>query len=248
MSFIWHTFFFDPIYNSLVFFIDTVPKEDVGLAIIGTVVLVKLVILPLSLKAIRTQIAMREIEPELARIREEYKDQRETQALKTMELFKKAEVKPFSSILLLFIQIPIVIALYFSVAKGGGIPLPEINTELLYSFIPNPGTANMIFLGFMDIAEKSATLALAAGITQFFHTRLSLPKPKPRAKDAQPNFKEDFSRSMYTQMQYVMPILITLVAYSISAAIALYFLVSNIMAIIQEYVVRRKGLKISLQE
>ena len=248
MSFIWHTLFLDPIYNSLVFFIDSMPKEDVGLAIICTVVLVKLIILPLSLKAIRTQIAMREIEPELARIRETYKDQREVQALKTMELFKKAEVKPFSSVLLLFIQIPIVISLYFAVSRGGGIPLPEINSTLLYSFIPNPGTANMIFLGFMDIAKKSIVLALAAGITQFLHTRLSLPKPKARAKDAQPSLKEDFTRSMHMQMQYVMPALITLVAYSISAAIALYFLVSNIMAIIQEYIVRRKGLKILPKE
>ncbi len=63
MSFIWHTFFFDPIYNSLIFFIDVVRGGDVGIAIILTVILVKVVLLPLSLKAIRTQIVMRDIEP-----------------------------------------------------------------------------------------------------------------------------------------------------------------------------------------
>jgi membrane protein insertase Oxa1/YidC/SpoIIIJ len=89
---------------------------------------------------------MRAIEPALAKIREQYKDKREEQALKTMELFKQAKVNPFSSIILLFIQIPIVIALYFAVSQGGGVKLPEINADLLYSFIPNPGTANMIFL------------------------------------------------------------------------------------------------------
>jgi YidC/Oxa1 family membrane protein insertase len=247
MSFIWHTFFFDPIYNSLVFFIDIVPHGDVGLAIIGTVVLVKLVILPLSLKAIRTQVAMQAIEPELTRIREEYKDKREMQAIKTMELFKEAKVNPFSSIFLLLLQIPIVIALYFAVYSGGGVALPQINTALLYSFIPNPESVSMIFLGFLNIAEKSMPLALLAGITQYFHTAMSLPKPKPREKDAKPDFKEDFARSMNIQMRYVMPILITLVAYTISAAIALYFLVSNIMAIGQEYVVRRKGLKLPIK-
>jgi membrane protein insertase Oxa1/YidC/SpoIIIJ len=76
---------------------------------------------------------------------------------------------------------------------------------------------------------------------------MSLPKPKPREKDAKPDFKEDFARSMNIQMRYVMPILITLVAYTISAAIALYFLVSNIMAIGQEYIVRRKGLKLPIK-
>jgi YidC/Oxa1 family membrane protein insertase len=244
MNFIWHTFFFDPIYNSLVFFIDVIPGGDVGFAIICTVVLVKTVILPISLKAARTQLAMREIEPKLNEIKEKYKNEREIQAVKTMELFREAEVNPFLSIVLLFIQIPIVIALYFAVYKGGGVALPLINTELLYTFIPTPETVNMIFLGFMDITMKSLPLALIAGITQFIHTHLSLPPQKPRDPKAEPNFKDDFARSMHIQMKYVMPILITVVAYTISAAIALYFTISNLMAIAQEYIVRHQGLKI----
>jgi YidC/Oxa1 family membrane protein insertase len=243
MNFIWHTFFFDPIYNSLVFFIDVVPGGDVGFAIICTVILVKTVILPISLKAARTQLAMREIEPKLTEIKEKYKNERETQALKTMELFREANVNPFLSILLLFIQIPIVIALYFAVYKGGGVALPEINTILLYSFIPTPETVNMIFLGFMDITMKSLPLAVLAGVTQFIHTHLSLPPQKPRDPKAEPNFKDDFARSMHIQMKYVMPVLIFVVAYTISAAIALYFTISNLMAIAQEYIVRHQGLK-----
>lgn len=245
MSYIWHTFFFDPIYNSLIFFIDVVRGGDVGIAIICTVILVKLVILPISLKAIRTQLAMREIEPKLAKIKEDYKDQREVQAIKTMELFREAKVNPFSSILLLFIQIPIVIALYFSVYTGGGVKLPAINIDLLYSFIPTPSpeNVNMIFLGFLDITKKSMVLAFIAGVTQYIHTNLSLPPQKPRDPNAEPNFKDDFARSMQMQMRYVMPVLIFFVAYTISAAIALYFTISNLMAIAQEYVVRHKGLK-----
>lgn len=243
MNFIWHTFFFDPIYNSLVLFIDIVRNGDVGIAIICTVVLVKTIILPVSLKAARTQLAMRELEPKLARIKEDYKDKRELQATKTMELFKEAKVNPFSSILLLFIQIPIVIALYFAVSSGGGVKLPAINTALLYSFIPVPDFANMVFLGFMDITAKSLPLALIAGATQFIHTKLSLPAQKERDPKAEPNFKDDFARTMQLQMRYVMPLLIFFVAYTISAAIALYFTISNLMAIAQEYVVRHKGLK-----
>ncbi len=245
MSFIWHTIFFDPVYNTLVFFIDVVRGGDVGIAIICTIILVKLVILPISLKAARTQLLMRELEPKLAEVKEKYKDNREMQAVKTMELFKEADVNPFSSIFLLFLQIPIVIALYFAVYSGGGVPLPAINTALLYSFIPTPETVNMIFLGFMDITAKSLPLALLAGATQFIHTHLSLPPQKPRDPKAEPNFKDDFARSMQVQMRYVMPILITVVAYTLSASIALYFFVSNLMAIAQEYVVRRQGLKSS---
>jgi YidC/Oxa1 family membrane protein insertase len=243
MNFIWHTFFFDPIYNSLVLFIDIVRNGDVGIAIICTVILVKTIILPVSLKAARTQLAMQELQPKLDRIKEDFKDKRELQAMKTMEVFKEAKVNPFSSILLLFIQIPIVIALYFAVYTGGGVKLPEINTALLYSFIPVPDFANMIFLGFMDITAKSLPLAFIAGLTQYIHTKLSLPPQKEKDHTAEPNFKDDFARTMQLQMRYVMPVLIFFVAYTISAAIALYFTISNLMAIAQEYVVRHKGLK-----
>jgi YidC/Oxa1 family membrane protein insertase len=243
MSFIWHTFFFNPVYNSLIFFIDTVRDGDVGIAIICTIVLVKIIILPLSLKAIRAQLAMREVEPKLAKIKEQYKDNREVQALKTMEVFKDAKINPFSSILILFLQLPIVIALYLAVYSGGGVKLPAINTELLYAFIKVPETVNMVFLGFMDITLKSLPLAFLAGITQFIHTRLSLPPQKPHDPEKEPNFKDDFARSMQMQMRYVMPVIIAVVAYTISASIALYFTVSNIMSIGQEYLIRHKGLK-----
>lgn len=239
----WHTFFFDPIYNSLIFFIDTVPKGDVGIAIILTVVLVKLVLLPLSLKAARTQLLMNEITPKMEEIKKSYKDNKEEQARKTLELFQTYKVNPFSSILLLFIQIPIVIALYLAVSRGGGIPLPDINVELLYTFIPVPTGVSMHFMGFLDIAGKSLVLAFLAALTQYLHTRLSMPKLAPRDPNAEPSFKDDFNRSLQLQMRYVMPIIIFIAAYTISAAIALYFTVSNLMSILQEYVVRHKGLK-----
>ncbi len=61
-STIWHTFFFDPVYNSLVFFIDVLPGGDVGLAIVCTVVFIKVVILPLSIKVTKMQAVMRELD------------------------------------------------------------------------------------------------------------------------------------------------------------------------------------------
>ncbi len=243
MSFIWHTFFFDPIYNTLVFFIDVVRGGDVGLAIICTVVLVKLLLLPLSIKAMRTQLLMREIQPKLEALKEKYKDQREMLALKTMETFREAKVNPLSSILVLIIQLPIIIALNLAVYFGGGVRLPEINTDLLYGFIVAPDFVNMTFLGFLDIAVRSIPLAILAGVTQFFATKLTLPELKPREKDAEPSFKEDFTRNMHMQMRYVMPVMIVFIAFTFSAAIALYLITSNLMMIAQEFLMRHKGLK-----
>ncbi len=237
-SFIWHTFFFDPIYNTLVFFINVMPGGDVGLAIIAATVLVKTILLPLSIKAAKTQVVIREIEPKLKKLKESITDRQE-QAQAMMALYKEAGINPFASILLMFIQIPILISLYFSVYSGGGISLPGINTELLYSFVPSPETVSMMFLGFQDIAARSLPLAFLAGLAQFGHGLLSIPKPPPRDPGKPPSLKEDFGRNMQLQMRYAMPILIFFVAYTISAAIALYFFVSALMAFGQELVVRR---------
>lgn len=240
-SSIWHNFFFDPVYNTLVFFIDIIPGGDVGLAIIATVLLVKTVLLPISIKAVKTQKIMRDIEPKLKEIKKKHKDDKQEQAQAMMAIYKDAGMNPFASILLVLLQIPIIIALYFSVSSGGGVPLPAINVDLLYSFIMAPDAANvtMNFIGWIDINGKSIILAIAAGVTQYIHVTLTMPKLAPKEPGADPDFKEDFMRNMQTQMKYVMPILITVVAYTISAAIALYFLISNLTSIAQEYFVRK---------
>lgn len=237
-STIWHTFFFDPVYNTLIFFVDIIPGEDVGLAIVATVVFIKVVILPLSIKVTKMQAIMRELDPKIKELKNTISDKQE-QARAMMDLYKEANINPFASILLLFIQFPVIIALYLAVMNGGGAALPEINTELLYRFIPTPESPSMFMLGVFDITLKSLPLALLAGATQFLHTHLAMPKLEPRKEDAEPNLKEDFARSMQVQMRYVMPLIIVVVAYTLSAAIALYFTVSNLMAIAQEFVVKK---------
>ncbi len=238
-NYIWHTFFFDPVYNALVFFIDVLPKGDVGLAIIATVLLVKTILLPLSIKAVKTQKVMREIEPKLKEIKVKYKDDRQQQAQAMMEIYREAGMNPLASIALIFIQIPIIISLYFSVYTGGGIALPAVNLDILYAFVAEPVQITMNFLGLIDITERSWLLALGAGVTQYIHVTLTMPAPPPKVAGAAPDLKEDFMRNMHTQMKYVMPVLITVVAYTISAAIALYFFVSNIVSIAQEYYIRK---------
>lgn len=238
-SYIWHTFFFDPIYNGLIFFIDIIPGGDVGLAIIATVIVVKTVLLPLSIKAAKTQKVMREIEPKLREIKETHKDNREAQALAMMTVYREAGMNPFASLFLIFLQIPIIIALYFAVYTGGGIKLPDINLDLLYTFVSNPSLVNMNFLGMVDITGKSVWLSLLAAVTQYYQIKISLPPMPPRDPNKAPDMKEEFMRNMHLQMRYVMPVIIFFASYVISAAIALYFFVSNIVAILQELYIRK---------
>ncbi len=232
---LFNTFVFIPLYNALVFLVSVIPFADLGLAVIMLTIIVKLILFPLSLKAVRTQFAMRALEPRLKEIKEKFKDKREEQARKTMALYKESGVNPFSSVLLILIQLPIIFGLYWVFVRGG---LPDLNLDILYSFTPIPEMFNMQFFWVSDIAEKSAILALLAGATQYFQIKLTLPPLKERGKT--PSLKDDLARSFHLQMRYMMPIIVVVIAYAISAAIALYWTTSNVFAIGQELFVRRR--------
>lgn len=231
---IFNTIFFNPIYNGLIFLLDVVPFIDVGIAVILVTIVVKLILFPFSLKMVKTQLAVKALEPEISKLKEEHKDDKQEQARKTMALYKEKGVNPFSGFLLILIQIPVIFALYWVFLRGG---LPEINMDILYSFIPIPESINMNFLGFINVAEKSIMFALFAGITQYFQIKYSLPPLKPRTGKA--SLKDDLARSFHIQMRYVMPIIVFAIAYAISAAVAIYWTTSNLFAIGQEIYVRK---------
>lgn len=228
---LFHVAFYNPLYNALVALVDTVPLADVGIAVIVLTLVVKLALFPLSMKAVRMQILMKRIEPELARIRGS--GSREEQARKTMELYRREGVNPFSSFVVILIQLPIIFALYFVFFRGG---LPNIHAELLYSFIPVPETVNMNFLGLIDVSSRSVFLALAAGVSQFFQAKLAMPVPPPT--NGTPTLKDDLMKSFHLQVRYILPVVVCVVAYTISAAVALYWTTSNLFAIGQELYVR----------
>ncbi len=102
----------------------------------------------------------------------------------------------------------------------------------------------MNFLGLLDISQKSLILALLAGVSQFFQAYY-MPKPAPSAAvDGKASFQESFSKSMQVQMRYVFPVLITFIAYNVSGAIALYWIVSNAMAIGQQVYLKSKKITV----
>jgi YidC/Oxa1 family membrane protein insertase len=229
------TYIHEPIYNALVFLVGVVPGGDVGIAIILLTSIIKLILLPLSLGAIKSQVVMRELDPELKRLKVEFKGKQEELARRTMALFKEKKINPLSSIFALLIQIPIVIGLYnVFLHEGNGAIFDPAG---LYSFVHLPLSESFLFLGVIDLTERSVSLALIVLVTQFIYSlMLTAKKPDP----AEPkSFQADLQRSMHLQMRYVFPILMGGIAYAVSAAVALYFVVSNIFAIGQELAVKK---------
>jgi len=109
---------------------------------------------------------------------------------------------------------------------------------------------NMNFLGLIDVAGKSVVLACIAGVAQFTQSHLLLSAQNKKKKELkveekteekkEPSFKDELAKSMNLQMRYVFPFIIGFIAYTISGAVALYFIVSSLVTIAQEVFVQRR--------
>lgn len=236
ISTLFNAVFYNPIYNALVALVALVPGGDVGVAVILVTIGIRLILLPSSLSAARTQRAMRVLEPKVKELKELYKGNKEKETLETLALYREARVNPFASILTVFIQIPVLLALYWVFYYE---PFTVINTERLYALTPIPAIVSLQFLGFISVAGKSIVLAVVAGLSQFLQAHLALSgtmKPSATATGMQ----GDFQRVMGLQLKYVFPFLIGVISYTTSGAIALYFITTNLAGSLQEWHVRRK--------
>jgi YidC/Oxa1 family membrane protein insertase len=238
MNALWNTVFYQPIYNILIFIINNITFGDVGFAIILVTIVVKLVLSPLTRKSIKSQILMKRMEPELKQIKNDFPN-KEEQAKKTFELYKKYGTNPFSGCLVILLQLPVIFALYYVFYKPFA-----IDASLIYSFIQTPTLIHTNFLGLIEMGSKSIFLGLFAGITQFIQGYLSTPvKPKLEIVnkiDTPKTFQEQLSDSMQLNVRYILPVFIAFIAWKISAAVALYWIVSNIFTIAQEWYIRRQ--------
>jgi YidC/Oxa1 family membrane protein insertase len=240
ISSLYNFLIYQPLYNGLIFLIKTIPWADVGVAVVLLTIIVKLILFPLSRKAIVTQRKIKQFNPEINEIKKKYSKDRQEQAKKMFELYKEKGINPFSSFFLILIQLPVIFALYRIFWQSG---LPEIQSELVYSFITAPLNIDMVFLGLVDVGIKSWPLALLVGLSTFFQMRLSMPvAPKPKTPGK--SLKDDLARSMSVQMRYVFPFLAAFISYSLSGAIALYWLTSNLFTITQELILKRRKIKV----
>ena len=232
MQQLWNLILYKPLINALAFLVSVIPGGDIGIAVIILTLLVKAILFPLSQRSIESQAKMNILNPEIKKIKESGAS-KEEQARLTMELYKRNKTNPFSGCLLVLIQIPIIFALYFVFING-----IKFNADFLYSFIHAPVNPNMNFLGLLDISKPSLLLALLAGVSQFFQAYF-MPKPIPSSTKSG-SFQESLTNSMNMQMKYVFPIIVVLIAYRISGAVALYWLTSNTFTIWQQIYISKK--------
>ena len=227
---------YNPLYNGLVYLVGIIPTHDVGIAVILLTIVVRIIVYPLSRRAVQAQLDMKEAAPEIAKLREKYKNDKQGESKAIFALYKERDIHPFASFLLVLVQFPVLIGLYWVFARGG---LPIIDVTRLYSFVHAPAAINMEFLGVLNMAGHSIVLGVLAAVTQFIYTRLSMgPRGVKTATEA--SFSDDMAKSMDVQARYVLPAVIGVISFSVVAAAPLYWVTSNSFMILQEYVAGRR--------
>jgi YidC/Oxa1 family membrane protein insertase len=230
---------------------DIIPGIDVGMAVIIFTVIIRLILFPLSKSSVLTQVRMKEVEPEANRIRAQYATDKQTQALKIMELYKEKKVKPFSGVLLLIIQLPILLALISVFYKI----IPTIDPTYLYSFVHVP-VIKPTLLG-LDLTSKSLILAIITAIIQFLQMHFSFASKQTKNQSLSTTKKPgamdgtQMANAMTTQMKWFLPIIAFASVYWLipasypqaAAVIAIYWSVSSLFTLLQEIYIRKRHIK-----
>ncbi len=252
LLFIYNDLLYYPLFNLMVFFYNVVPGQDIGIAIILLTLLVRIVLYPINNKSIKSQKRLQEIQPEMKKLQNKYKENKQEQAKKLMELYQKHKVNPLSGCLPLLLQFPILIALYHVFING----FKDESLNILYPFIYNPGHIDAISLGIINLSETNIYLAVIAATLQYFQSKMLMGGKTKEKEDDEKEKKEktaeektqDFAQSMTKNMIYIMPVLTFVFAMSFPSGLALYWAVTTLFAIAQQHIITKKEEKRKKEE
>jgi YidC/Oxa1 family membrane protein insertase len=256
-----------PIFNALMLLYSIIPGGDFGIAIILFTIIVRTLMYPLVRSQLHQTKMMRKMQPELKKIKEAAAGNKQLEATQQMELYKKHGISPFRTILILIVQLPIFIGLYMviqvitlhrdQVAKNMYDGLETI--PAIQRIISNPDNFNHSMLGFIDVTKTAFSnqginialliLAVIAAVTQYIMTKQTAPTNKSSkrfrdimadtaaGKEADPS---EMSAVMMNNMMKIMPFMMFFIMVSLPGALALYYTVSNLVAVAQQHYLLNK--------
>ncbi|MBI2062583.1 MAG: membrane protein insertase YidC [Candidatus Yanofskybacteria bacterium] len=216
-----------PLFNAVVFLYNVLPGHDFGLAIIALTAVIRILFFPLSIRTVRSQKAISQLNPKLQEIKQKFKDDKSAQSAETMKLYKENNINPLAGCLPLIIQLPILIALYGAFIAG----LKPENLNMLYGFISNPGIVNKMSLGFIDVTSKMPLLAFFAGVAQFVQAWAA--KAQNQASTANKEMA-----ALNSQMLYFFPIMIIIIGWNLPAGLVLYWITTTVFSILEQLYIK----------
>ncbi len=232
----FQTFIVNPLITVLAIFY-SILGNNIVLAIIALTVIIRLATSPLIIRQQQATAKMSEMQPKLKKLQEKYKNDREKLAQEQMKLYKEAGVNPLGGCLPIFIQLPIMIALYQAIIMGlASTPFQvvDLSGRFLLSGLGDLVPLQNQWAG-MDLTlapTLNPVYALAfpvvVGITTWLQTKLTMPAQQPSG-DAKADQTVQITQSMAT----IMPVMFAFFSLSFSVGLSIYFVVSNVVGIVQ---------------
>lgn len=268
---LFDTLIVQPIFNLLALIYGLLPGSDFGISLILFTIIVRLLMWPLVRKQLHQTKLMRGLQPQLKKIKAKAKGNRQLEAQLMMELYRERGVKPFSSIGLLFLQLPIFIAL-FSVIQIITTNRDEIATftygwveqlQPIAQIISNRDHSfDTTLLGIVDLAKVGFSgggiywpviviAAIAAGL-QYIQSRQITPRPETNKKLSEifrdsASGKEvdqsEMSAVLSSRMIVLFPFLTFTVGLYLPGALVLYFAASSAVAVIQQHLLLKEDVE-----
>lgn len=258
---IFETLIVQPIFNLLMGLYSIIPGGDFGIAIILFTILLRFALWPIVTRQLHQVKAMRKLQPELKKIKVAAKGNRQQESMQMLELYKKHGVKPFRSILMLLIQLPIFIALY-QVIQIFTIRREQIESftynflegiEPIRKIIDDPASFNENLFGIIDLTSSAIRadgitmiflilLSVLAAFTQFIISKQTMPTTSNKrfrdvmaeAADGKQPDQAELNAVMMSKMTKILPIVMLFIMLGLPGAIALYYATSNIFAALQQ--------------
>jgi YidC/Oxa1 family membrane protein insertase len=180
-----------------------------GIAIILLTVLVKVLLIPLTHRAMVGQEAMKKLQPKIEEVKRKFPEDKERQQMEMMKAYQEAGVNPFGSCLMILVQLPVWAALFTTLRNS-------------YELYGEPFTSR--FLTDLTIKDPTFILPVLLGVSQIITSKL-----QPPALDA----------AQQRMMVWFMPIFFTVIMLNYPAGLLLYIFTNNILTVVQQAVLRR---------
>jgi YidC/Oxa1 family membrane protein insertase len=209
---------------SLMNFIYSNAIKNYGIAIILLTILFKLILWPLGSKSYKSMSDMRKLQPLVTQIRDKYKNDKQKMNEEMMGLYKTYKVNPLSGCLPLIVQMPIFFAFYKMLYQS-----IELRHAPFFGWITDLSAPDRLFnfnvvIPYFDQPTGIPVLTLLMGASMFLQQKMSPPAGDP----------------VQAKMMMYMPVFMTFIFLNFSSGLVLYWLVNNIVSIIQQYYIMKK--------
>ena len=227
LGIIFHDVLYQPLFNALVIFYVLLPFHDLGITIILFTIFIRILLLPLSFRATRSQQQLAALQPRIKALQEQFKNNKERQMRETMALYREHKVNPVGGCLPLLLQLPALFVLYRIFLTG----LAPDSFRELYSFVPPPSFVQHTLLGFIDLAKPNIILAALAGLSQFWLSKLMT------AQQSMPAAGGEFGKVLSWQTTYFFPLFTVGLGLTFPAGLTTYWIATTLFSLGQQYVI-----------